>query len=513
MRLQFKHIAIVFLLYASNLFGQAIVTISPVPELQFFDASGRTLAFGCVFSYSSQTTNPIPTYTDFTGVTPHTNPIILDAGGRAQVWLEAGIAYSLKVVSAGGTNCALGTTQYTVDGIAGGGSTNTTVVVYVPAPTFIVTSQNQLFQITLTGNASSNPLSAPGIVPPGLITFEITQDNVGNHTFGWPANSIGGATICPAANCMTTQHFVWDGVNAVAVGPATYGNGPAIATGDITATGNVIITGTLHTVGAATFDSTATGPAWISSCVNPAAVGALRLCKTDALNWRNNANSADQGLSQDTSDRLLIGQVGGVVTTGTIPDIFLGGVTAAFPRLKRNATAINFRLGDDSADAPITASTLGVSGIITSTATGYQLGGSELASPASPTAGLQKGYFKANAGFCSKDSAGVEYCPVVNNGGSSTGTTGYIWLGPILLQWAKGTGVVDDSSQTVSFAISFPHAIDSAVVSNFATGGDTGETGVWAVTAQSTSGATVMFARNADHNGNTNYPVVWAVGH
>ena len=36
----------------------------------------------------------------------------------------------------------------------------------------------------------------------------------------------------------------------------------------------------------------------------------------------------------------------------------LGGTTSAFPSIKRNATAINFRLADDSADAPITASTI-----------------------------------------------------------------------------------------------------------------------------------------------------------
>ena len=35
--------------------AQNVVTLSPVPKLQFFDASGRPLAFGCVFTYESQT--------------------------------------------------------------------------------------------------------------------------------------------------------------------------------------------------------------------------------------------------------------------------------------------------------------------------------------------------------------------------------------------------------------------------------------------------------------------------
>lgn len=50
-----------------------------------------------------------------------------------------------------------------------------------------------------------------------------------------------------------------------------------------------------------------------------------------------------------------------------------GGTTASYPAIKRNATALNFRLADDSADAPITA------GAITSSATiatgGYTVAG------------------------------------------------------------------------------------------------------------------------------------------
>jgi hypothetical protein len=41
-----------------------------------------------------------------------------------------------------------------------------------------------------------------------------------------------------------------------------------------------------------------------------------------------------------------------------------GGVTSAYPSLKRNGPAINIRLADDSADAPLTASNLTASGDI-----------------------------------------------------------------------------------------------------------------------------------------------------
>lgn len=55
----------------------------------------------------------------------------------------------------------------------------------------------------------------------------------------------------------------------------------------------------------------------------------------------------------------------GVIGLGsTFSRVALGDVTSSFPAIKRNAAAINFRLGDDSADAAITASTAGLSGKI-----------------------------------------------------------------------------------------------------------------------------------------------------
>lgn len=42
-----------------------------------------------------------------------------------------------------------------------------------------------------------------------------------------------------------------------------------------------------------------------------------------------------------------------------------GGSTSSFPALKRNGTAINIRLADDSADAPLTASNITASGTVT----------------------------------------------------------------------------------------------------------------------------------------------------
>lgn len=61
------------------------VLLTP-PYLQFFDENGSPLAGGKIYTYSSGTTTPKPTYTDSSGTVVLTNPIILDAAGRAVVW-------------------------------------------------------------------------------------------------------------------------------------------------------------------------------------------------------------------------------------------------------------------------------------------------------------------------------------------------------------------------------------------------------------------------------------------
>lgn len=213
------------------------VVLSPVPKLQFFDASGRALAFGCVFSYQTLSSTPLATYTDYSGVVANANPLVLTAGGyvgTGGLWLQAGLAYRLVVKSAGGTNCATGSTISTVDGIGGGTTTLTTMVTYSATPTFAAAAQNQLFEITLTGNATSQPLTAVGITPPAIFTWEITQDGSGAHTFTWPSNTLGGSTISAGANTVTQQSFIWNGSEAIAMGPATYDLGAGVSAFGVT---------------------------------------------------------------------------------------------------------------------------------------------------------------------------------------------------------------------------------------------------------------------------------------
>lgn len=88
------------------------VLLSPVGGVaaQFFDNNGNPLSGGKLFSYSAGTTTPAATFTSSLGITAHTNPIILDAGGRVpggEIWLTDGVIY--KFVLQTSTNVLIAT--------------------------------------------------------------------------------------------------------------------------------------------------------------------------------------------------------------------------------------------------------------------------------------------------------------------------------------------------------------------------------------------------------------------
>ena len=78
------------------------VNLSPIGGVagQFFDNNGNPLSGGKIFTYAAGTTTNQATYTSATGVTAHTNPIILDAAGRVpggEIWLTDGLSYKFVI--------------------------------------------------------------------------------------------------------------------------------------------------------------------------------------------------------------------------------------------------------------------------------------------------------------------------------------------------------------------------------------------------------------------------------
>jgi hypothetical protein len=61
--------------------------LAPAFRQQYFDANGLPLAGGFLYTYAAGTSTPLATYTDETGLTPNTNPVVLDSSGQASIWI------------------------------------------------------------------------------------------------------------------------------------------------------------------------------------------------------------------------------------------------------------------------------------------------------------------------------------------------------------------------------------------------------------------------------------------
>lgn len=141
------------------------VILSPLAGAgwQFFDNSGVPLNGGLLYTYAAGTTTPQTTYTDSTGATPNTNPIVLDSAGRVagEVWLTSGINYKFVLKTSDGV------TIWTNDNIAGvPASSNTSLRIngttsgYVDLVTVPVAGANTITFPAATGTVLLNPNTA-----------------------------------------------------------------------------------------------------------------------------------------------------------------------------------------------------------------------------------------------------------------------------------------------------------------------------------------------------------------
>jgi hypothetical protein len=80
------------------------MNLSPLAIQKFFDNNGNPLNGGLLFTYVVGTTTKIATYTDSTGATPNTNPVVLDFRGEANVWLDPTLTYKFTLAPVGDTD-------------------------------------------------------------------------------------------------------------------------------------------------------------------------------------------------------------------------------------------------------------------------------------------------------------------------------------------------------------------------------------------------------------------------
>lgn len=153
-----------------------MAVVTPTPKTQFLDAAGVPLAGGKLYTYVAGTTTPQATYTDSTGATPNSNPVVLDSRGEANVWLGEA-TYKFKLTDANDVEI------WTVD--------------YISAPTTSVSA-------VLTGNVTiSSDSSGPALKITQTGTGDVmrVQDSADPDSTPFVINSsglVGLGTVAPA---------------------------------------------------------------------------------------------------------------------------------------------------------------------------------------------------------------------------------------------------------------------------------------------------------------------------
>ena len=149
-----------------------MTVLTPAAKMQFFAASGIPLAGGLLYTYAAGTTTPSATYTDSSGGTANSNPIVLDARGEANVWLGAA-TYKFKLCDP--TNTEI----WTVDNI----SAPTSALSPVLSGNVTVSSNSSGAALKVTQTGTGAIFVAQNSADPNLIPFIVNaSNNVGIQT-------------------------------------------------------------------------------------------------------------------------------------------------------------------------------------------------------------------------------------------------------------------------------------------------------------------------------------------
>ncbi len=185
------------------------VNLGPIPLFSAHTGSGAPLIGGKLWTYLDGGSTPAPTYTDSTGGTANSNPVILNARGEAAVYLVSGQAY--KYVLEDFAVTTHGTQLWTQDNITGindiaatfSGSGGSALIGFIQAGAGAVvrTVQSKLRDIV---NAADFGAKFDGV----------TDDTAAIVAAMTAVFNAGGGTVqCPAGTAMVTSiAFTWSGI-------------------------------------------------------------------------------------------------------------------------------------------------------------------------------------------------------------------------------------------------------------------------------------------------------------
>jgi|SRR6185312_16139161 len=188
--------------------------LSPLLWQRFFDANGKPLSGGLLYSYIAGGSTPLATYTDQTGSTPNTNPVVLDSNGYASVWLTSG-TYKFVLQD------SLGNTLQTVDQVQ-------------TLSAQIATQINVAGALAATSNLSDLTNVASALTNLGVSPFQTQKSH--SVTSGQSATNLTGETFDGTA--YTSQVYEYEIQQAVAGYLFTITSGNATSAATYTNNGN-----------------------------------------------------------------------------------------------------------------------------------------------------------------------------------------------------------------------------------------------------------------------------------
>lgn len=173
------------------------VNIAPDARLAFFDSNGDPLVGGELNTYAAGSTTPLATYTDSTGNTANSNPIVLDAGGRTPngVWLSEGSSYKFVLEDSDGVEIW---SEDNISGVNDAGVSTSQWVGSGSSPTYVSATQ-----FTVSGDKTD--------------TFTVGRRVRATVTAG----TVHGTIISSAYTTLTTVDLIMDGSDELDSGLST----------------------------------------------------------------------------------------------------------------------------------------------------------------------------------------------------------------------------------------------------------------------------------------------------
>lgn len=247
-------------------------TVCPPPKFVGLDNSGNPLSSGKLYSYLAGTSTPAATYSDSGLTTPNANPTILDAGGRASVYLSA-TSYKFVLKSSADA------TIYTQDNVISSAPYNVDLDVPITAGEAL-TSGQAIYLSDGTGARTAgrwyltdSDTAAYSTLPiTGFVTTDVASGATGS------VRLLGKATV-PGALSVGSTYYLSGTPGALSTSVGTFAKAMGIADSattlimtvqqTVSSTGNLLVGGTLTVTGATALQSTlaVTGATTLSSTV------------------------------------------------------------------------------------------------------------------------------------------------------------------------------------------------------------------------------------------------------